>query len=45
MVDFGDSDKMRKISKKLDKPTLTMDSVIFHSLLETELHQNENEFF
>ena len=29
---------MIKISGKVDKPTLTMDS-IFRSLLETELHQ------
>ena len=45
MIDFGKSGKMIKISGKVDKPTLTMDSFIFCSLLETELHQNENEFF
>ena len=47
MVDFGKSDKMIKISGKVDKPALTMDSaiLIFRSLLKKELHQNENEFF
>ena len=42
MVDFGKSDKMIKISGKVNKPTLTTDLVIFRSLLERELHQNEN---
>ena len=37
MVDFGKSDKM-KISGNMDKPTLTMNSIIFRSLLKTELH-------
>ena len=36
---------MIEIREKMDKPTLTMDSVIFCSLLEKVLHQNENEFF
>ena len=31
--------------EKVDKPMLTTGLVIFCSLLETELHQNENEFF
>ena len=39
MVDFCKSDKTIKVSGKVDKPTLTTDSIIFHSLLETELHQ------
>ncbi len=45
MVDFSKSDKMIKISGgKGDKPTLTTD-LIFYSLLEIELHLNENEIF
>ena len=35
---------MIKISGKVDQPTLTTDSVIFRSLSETELHQNETHF-
>ena len=43
MVDFGKSDKMIKISGKVDKPILTTDSaMIFRSLFKEELHQNEN---
>ena len=44
MVNFGKSDKMIKISRKVDSPKLTTDS-IFPFLLEIEPHQNENEFF
>ena len=29
---------MIKISRKVDKPTLTTDSIILRSLLKTELH-------
>ena len=35
MVDFNKSDKMIKISRKVNKPILTTD-LIFHSLLEKE---------
>ena len=44
MVRFGKSDEMKKISGKVDKPTLTMDSVIliFRSLLKKELLQKKN---
>ena len=47
MMEFGKSDKMIKISGKVDKPTLTMDSavLIFRSLLKKELLQNKNRFF
>ena len=38
IADFGKSEKMIKISEKVDKP-------IFRSILETELYLNENEFF
>ena len=38
MVDFGKSNKMIKIKGKVDKPTLTMDSLIFSSFVETEFH-------
>ena len=45
MVDFGKDDKMIKISGKVDKLTLTIDSaMIFRSLFKKELHQNENVF-
>ena len=40
IVGFGKSDKMIKISGKVDKPTLTMDSaMIFHSLFKKVFHQ------
>ena len=45
MVYFGKSDKTLKICVKVDKPTLTMDPIIFRSLFEPKLHQNENELF
>ena len=32
-----------EISGKADKPTLTMDTIIFRSLLKKELHQNSEE--
>ena len=32
VVDFGKSDKMIKINGKVDKPTLTTDSIIFRFL-------------
>ena len=45
MVDFGKSDKMIKISGKLDKPILTTNSaLIFCSLFKKELHQKEKTF-
>ena len=40
MVDFGKSYKMRKISGKVVKPTLTRDSIIFHSLLKKGRERN-----
>ena len=45
MVYIDKYGKMIKISEKVDKPTLTTDSIIFRSLLKTELRQNENAFF
>ena len=47
MVDFGKSDKMIKISGKVDKPTLIMDIafLIFCSLLKKELLQNYFNYF
>ena len=46
MVDFRKSNRMIKISGKVDKPTLTTDSaMMFRSSFKKELHQNENEFF
>ena len=36
MVDFGKSDKMIKITRKVDKPTLTMASMILRSLGSSE---------
>ena len=40
MIDFGKSDKMIKVSGKVDKPTLTTVSaiLIFRFLLKKELH-------
>ena len=37
MVDLGKSDKMIKVSGKVDKSTVSIDSVIFHSLLKKGL--------
>ena len=46
MVDFGKSEKMKKISEKVHKPTLTMDpGMIFRSLFKKEILKKENEFF
>ena len=36
---------MIEINGKVDKPTLTTDSIILRSLLKTELHQYGNRFF
>ena len=47
MVDFDKSNKMIKISGKVNKLTLTTDSaiLIFCCLFKKELHQNQNGFF
>ena len=41
MVDFSKNYQIIEISEKVDKHTLTTDSVMFHSLLDTELYQRE----
>ena len=47
IADFGKSDKMIKMIRKMEKPTLTTDSavLIFRSLLKRKLPPMENEFF